>query len=103
MSCTWFATYCLFGRTADNPLRIGIIERDRTLPPKALFDRLAAEVEHVARRLGDLDDGAAAMRGVHPRLGSLTVPEIVDRFIGSHIEDHVAQLNATVDARSTSS
>ena len=64
--------------------------------------RVQRPLEHVARRLGDLD--AARRRCVaSTEAGIVTVPEIVDRFIGSHIEDHVAQLNATMNARSTSS
>jgi hypothetical protein len=87
-----------FGRIADDALRIGVIGRDRTLPPRALFDRIAASTEAAARRLGGLDDRAAHLRGAHPRLGELTVIEIVERFMAAHVEDHTAQLARTVDA-----
>jgi hypothetical protein len=89
-----------FGRTADNELRIGVIARDRGLPPRALFDRIGASVELAARRLGDLDDDRAAFRGRHPRLGELDIAQIVDRFLTTHIEEHVEQLAAVVGARS---
>jgi hypothetical protein len=85
-----------FGRIADDELRIGVIGRDRSLPPRALFDRIEASVALVSRRLALLDASAAAMRGSHPRLGELTVAEIADRFMGNHLADHAAQLDATL-------
>lgn len=85
-----------FGRIADDELRIGIIERDRRLPPHALFDRIATAVAFASQRLAELDESETALVGVHPRLGNLTVRQIVDRFIGSHIEDHVTQLRDVV-------
>jgi hypothetical protein len=88
-----------FGRVADNELRIGVIGRDRTLPPRALFDRVAASVDLLARRLGELDDAAAALRGRHRKLGELSVAEIVDRFLAGHLEEHVGQLRTILDAR----
>ncbi len=81
-----------FGRVATDPLRIGLIERDRTLPPRELFDRIDAEVDRLARRLATLDDAAARRRCVHPRLGEMTVAGLVDHFVASHLEDHAAQL-----------
>jgi hypothetical protein len=87
-----------FGRIADDELRIGVIGRDRSLPPRALFDRIAASVALVGRRLALLDEPAAAMRGSHPRLGELTVAEIVDRFMGNHLAEHATQLAATLAA-----
>jgi hypothetical protein len=87
-----------FGRIADDDLRIGVIGRDRSLPPRALFDRIEASVALASRRLAELDETTAALRGRHPRLGELTVAEIVDRFMGNHIAEHVEQLSATLAA-----
>jgi hypothetical protein len=91
-----------FGRIADDDLRIGVIGRDRSLPPRALFDRIDASVALVSRRLARFDAAAAGLRGIHPRLGELTVAEIVDRFMGNHLADHVEQLSATLAARPAS-
>jgi hypothetical protein len=33
-----------------------------------------------------------AARGEHPRLGEMTVAQIVERFIVSHLEEHADQL-----------
>ena len=44
----------------------------------------------------------AGLRGRHPRLGELAIGEIVERFIVAHVEDHVAQLQATLQGRAAS-
>ena len=54
-----------FGRVATDQLRIGVIERDRSLPPRELFDRVASDVGRYRRRLGELDHAAVGKRGLH--------------------------------------
>jgi len=81
-----------FGRVASDALRIGLIERDRTLPPRELFGRIQVAAERLAGRIGELDGGQASRRGSHPRLGELTVAVIVERFAAAHLEEHVVQL-----------
>ena len=83
-----------FGRVAADELRVGIIERDRTLPLRELFDRIDVGVGRVVRRLEDLEPAALERRGDHPRLGPMTVADITDRFIVGHLEEHVDQLRA---------
>jgi hypothetical protein len=86
-----------FGRVAANGLRIGIIERDRTLPPIELFERIDAGAERFGRFLRELADEDAARRGVHPTLGGMDVLAIADRFVVGHLEEHVAQLREALD------
>lgn len=86
-----------FGRTTGDRVRALTIERDRTLPPRELLDRIDAAVERYARRLPQLTD-VLARRGLHPTLGELTVGAIVERFAVSHAEGHVDQLAATLGA-----
>lgn len=81
-----------FGRTAEDQLRIGTIERDRTLPLRVLFERVDAGIAAWQRRLPALSDTDQAKVGLHPRLGELPAPGIADRFIVGHLEDHIAQL-----------
>jgi hypothetical protein len=81
-----------FGRVAADELRVGIIERDRTLPLRELFDRIDTATARVARRLDGLAQAEFDRRGVHPRLGPMTVADIIDRFIVGHLEEHVDQL-----------
>jgi DinB superfamily len=85
-----------FGRVADNPLRLGLIERDRSLPPRELFDRIEAGVARLAGRLARLSPEEGGRRGVHPTLGETTVTGIAERFIVGHLEEHAEQLQATL-------
>jgi hypothetical protein len=85
-----------FGRTATDRLRIMTIERDRTLPPRELLDRIDAAAERYARRFAALGPTELARRGLHPTAGELSVAEILERFAVSHVEAHLDQLGETL-------
>lgn len=88
-----------FGRVATNELRIGVIERDRTLPLRELYGRLESDAERLTRRLGELSVRDAARTGLHPTLGVFTVKQAAERFVAAHLEEHGAQLATIVDER----
>ena len=88
-----------FGRVATDVVRIGIIGRDRTLPLRELFARVAADGARLSARIRELDGADLAREGLHPRLGILTVGECLERFVISHVEDHVRQLEEILAAR----
>ena len=83
-----------FGRTGDDPQRLGILERDRTLPPRELFARIDAGADRLARRLESLGGTDGERLGVHRTVGELTVAGIAERFVAGHLEEHVRQLRA---------
>lgn len=85
-----------FGRVSSDPVRTLSIDRDRTLPPAALYERLAAGADRVAIRLMDVDDRQASKRGLHQIRGEMTVEEIVGRFVSDHLGEHARQLAATL-------
>lgn len=85
-----------FGRVADDGLRIGVIERDRSLPPRELFARIASSVDRLAVRLSGLTPADAARRGIHSRLGEMSVALLAERFVVGHLDEHVEQLGSTV-------
>jgi hypothetical protein len=88
-----------FGRTADDAIRVGTIARDRTLPMRELFGRIDSGIGRWSDRLADGDDpGAASRLGLHPRLGEMSAEQLLDRFVVSHLEDHIGQLR-TILAR----
>jgi hypothetical protein len=88
-----------FGRVASNELRIGVIERDRSLPLRELFARLEADAGRLARRLAELSPAEADRTGVHPTLGVVTVRQAGERFVAGHLEDHAAQIEAILEVR----
>ena len=81
-----------FGRVAEDPSRIGLIERDRTLPVRVLFARVDAGLTEWSDRLATLTTQERAKVGLHPRLGEVTVDAMLDRFILGHAEGHIEQL-----------
>jgi hypothetical protein len=87
-----------FGRIADDPLRIGIIGRDRRLPLGELLDRVAADGRRVAARMRELTATEAERTGEHQTRGPFTVSALLERFVVVHIEEHVSQLNETLAA-----
>jgi hypothetical protein len=83
-----------FGRMATDPIRIAVLERDRSLPPRELYDRTTSALDRFERRLGELTTADLARRGLHPRLGEMTVAQIPGRFVVGHLAEHVVQLEA---------
>jgi DinB superfamily len=88
-----------FGRIADDPTRLAIIERDRSLPPGELFDRIASDTDRYGRRLQELAEPEFGRRGLHPRRGDMTVADVLERFVVGHLEEHGEQLTEALAAR----
>ena len=81
-----------FGRIATDAIRIGLVERDRSLPPRELYDRIDESLTRFDRRWRTLTPTELARRGLHPKRGELTVAQMAEPFIVGHLEAHVAQL-----------
>jgi DinB family protein len=88
-----------FGRTADDPIRIGVIGRDRSLPLRVLVDRVDGGFQMWEDRLGTLTDEERTRMGRHPRLGEMAAGDILERFVIGHAEDHIAQLTEILATR----
>jgi hypothetical protein len=88
-----------FGRIADDPVRIGIVGRDRSLPLRVLFARVDAGLEDWAERLSTLTEAERGRTGLHPRLGEMPASGILERFVIGHGEEHIAQLTDILAAR----
>jgi hypothetical protein len=87
-----------FGRLEDDEARVTIISRDRRFPARELLGRVEAEGRRVSRRFRALSDADAATVGRHLTRGDLTVHDIADRLLVSHLEGHVTQLRDSVGA-----
>jgi hypothetical protein len=83
-----------FGRTQDDAMRIGLIERERTLPIATLFDRVDDGLRAWEDRLTDLTEADRERLGRHVRLGDMPMADIPVRFAIGHAEDHIAQLES---------
>jgi len=87
-----------FGRIADDASRIGLIERDRTLPLRVLFTRVDAGLWAWMERLPRLTDAECGLTGLHPRSGEMAVASMAERFVIGHAEEHVVQLEGILAA-----
>ena len=81
-----------FGRTESDPLRVEVIGRDRTFPARELIDRIDVDGARVARRLRALNEAQAATVGRHVTRGDMSVADMAERFLVTHVEGHVEQL-----------
>ena len=90
-----------FGRIASDPIRIGILGRDRSLPPRELYDRTIAALDRLERRLSSLTPADLTRRGLHPTRGEMTVGAMPERFVIGHLADHVVQIETLLADRST--
>jgi hypothetical protein len=81
-----------FGRVATDENRLARIGDDRHLPAGELLDRIGGSAATVRSRLTSLTPAELERSGAHPRLGEMTVPAIFERFVVSHLEEHVRQL-----------
>jgi len=88
-----------FGRNTGDIVRQAILDRDRTVPLRELFDRIDVGIGRWVTRLAAAAPGEPALVGLHPRLGEMTAGALVDRMILGHLEEHRAQLETILAAR----
>jgi DinB superfamily len=84
------------GRQTGDPIRIASIERGRSLSTADLLGQIHGAVARYRERLPELTADDWGRVGVHPRLGEMTVAEMLPRFVLGHMEEHAAQLRAVL-------
>jgi len=82
-----------FGRTKGSPERIAAIERDRRTAPEELLRRVRAGIADLRATLEALPPEAWAARGLHPTVGEMPLPRILEWFEIGHLEEHADQLD----------
>ena len=85
------------GRATTDPQRARAIEDGRRLSTSELLGQIRVGIGAYVARLPLLSAGDWDARGVHPRLGEMTVAAMLDRFILSHVDEHVVQIEATLE------
>jgi hypothetical protein len=81
-----------FGRVATDPERLGRIAADRELRVGDLLDRIAPSLANVEDALAGLTPEDLERRGLHSARGEITVGAAADRFLVTHVAEHVEQL-----------
>ncbi len=82
-----------FGRLRTDPGRTDPIERERRTAPSDLLARVTSQIADLSATLNELPDDAWAATGLHPTLGEMSVPAILERFVLGHLEEHADQLD----------
>jgi hypothetical protein len=82
-----------FGRTKTDPGRIAAIEVGRHEPVAELVERTRTALAGFRRYLAELGSAQRNAVGLHETRGALDVEAIVERFIVSHLEEHLDQLD----------
>ena len=82
-----------FGRVAANDLRIGVIDRDRTLPFRELYARIESIVNRAIARLGEMTDADLDREGLRQSRGIVTVGQIMNDSMAGHLMEHVRQID----------
>lgn len=86
----------VFGRGHDSPERLAGVERGFKGDPKELVGLLNSEGKAAARAIRDMSATERSKKGVHIKLGEMTVADSVERFIVAHAETHLEQIRATL-------
>ena len=89
-----------FGRTHEDPRRLGAIEAHGHDSLDAIVPRLRASLAECVATLRALPPDGWTRVGKSPTRGTMTVEEIVDAFLVRHAEEHAAQTQATLQALS---
>lgn len=82
-----------FGRTKADPQRAAAIERDRGQAPAELHARVERDAAATEAFVRDLATDEWRAVGLHPTLGPMPLPTVVDRFLVGHLEEHADQLD----------
>jgi hypothetical protein len=87
-----------FGRTHDSPERLAGVAQGAASSPAELLLRLDEEVQAAAAAIRAMSPADRARTGLHPRHGEMTVAAVIETFIVSHAEEHLAQIKANLTA-----
>ena len=88
----------LFGRVATIPSVWASSSAIGRCPCESCSPASTLQVDRYARRLPELDAAAVDRRGAHTTLGDMTVAQMLERFVVSHLEDNARQLEASLEA-----
>ncbi len=87
-----------FGRTLDAPERLEGVERGATRNPDELMRLLKQEITIATETVRAMSPVERDKKGIHIRRGEMTIADILETFVVSHAEDHLAQVRKTLRA-----
>ena len=87
-----------FGRTHDDPVRIGEIDAHANDVLELTLTRIQAAADECIAVLRGLPMEAWAKSGIHPSRGEMTVEQMIDAFVVGHVTAHARQIADALDA-----
>ena len=85
-----------FGRSLEAPERLEGVERGATGNPDQIMQQLREEVYAAMSVIRGISPAERHKQGVHISRGEMTVADIIEIFVVSHAEGHLAQVRATL-------
>ena len=87
-----------FGRTPGSPERLAGVARGAAAQPDEMLAQLQDEVRRAAGTIRSLSNAERSKRGINPGRGEMSVAEVIESFIVSHAEEHLAQVEGALRA-----
>jgi len=81
-----------FGRTPGSPERLAGVARGAAAPPDEMLAQLRDEVRRAAGTIRSWSKAERSKRGINPGRGEMSVADVIESFIVSHAEEHLAQV-----------
>ena len=85
-----------FGRSLDAPERLEGVQRGAAGNPSELLQLLQDQIHTAMRVIRDMSPAERQKKGIHIRRGEMTVADIIEVFMVSHTEEHLAQIRTTL-------
>jgi len=86
-----------FGRTHDDPRRLGAIEQHGHDSIADILPRIRDGLVECEAALRTIPSDAWDAVGQHPTRGAMTVERLVQSFVVNHAAEHAAQIRATLE------
>jgi hypothetical protein len=86
-----------FGRIASDPSRLRRIDDARQHDVGRQLDDIRTGLDDAVGFAEDLRDEERGRVGTHPTRGEITIEASIERFLVTHLEDHIAQLRDILD------
>lgn len=85
-----------FGRTLDAPERLAAVDPSALRDPDELMRLLGNEIQTAASAMRQLTPAERAKKGIHNRLGEITVADMLEQLVVAHAEDHFRQVQSAL-------
>jgi uncharacterized damage-inducible protein DinB len=91
-----------FGRTHDDPDRIGAVQQHSHDTLDSMLPRLQTACTQAIEALQHIPPEGWKRTARHANRGDMSVEQIVDQFLVTHVEEHLAQARAAITAAASS-